>query len=210
MEKIGLFPLNIVLFPHTAYPLHIFEERYKQLISESIANDLEFGITYMNGSKMFEIGCKAKVKDVLRQFGDGKMDIIVEGVERFIIKSVTDNPSSYHTAEIAEYNDRFHDLDDEALHACIDLYNEAATKIKIIHIPQIDKDNFHLEYPSFYIATKVGVGPEQKQILLELNSENKRIKYLLKHLKQLLPTITDKRQIDNIIKNDGYFKTNGG
>lgn len=207
MEKIGLFPLSIVLFPHTAYPLHIFEDRYKQLISEAIANDSEFGITYMNGSKMYEVGCKAIVKEVLRQFDDGRLDIIVEGIERFMVKSLIDNPGSYYTAEITEYNDRFHDLDEESLHSCIELYNEAAHKIKLVNIPPIDADNFHHENPSFYIATKVGISPIDKQVLLELNSENKRIKYLIKHLTALLPTLNDKNQLNTIIKNDGYFKT---
>ena len=79
MPEIGLFPLPVVLLPTEQAPLHIFEERYKELIEECLAEDKPFGLVYADGDGIREIGTEAVVLEVLARFDDGRMNIVVEG-----------------------------------------------------------------------------------------------------------------------------------
>ena len=83
MDEIGLFPLNVVLLPGERVPLHIFEERYKDLIGACIENSEEFGLLLAEETELRTIGTSASVIDVLNRYDDGRMDIIVEGRDRF-------------------------------------------------------------------------------------------------------------------------------
>ena len=103
MATIGIFPLNIVLFPGSSYPLHIFEGRYKQLIGEVVAARGEFGINLVlvEDGKMFQVGCGAKVSEVVRTYDDGKMDIIVSGTERYIVNEYFTGNHPFHVIYVS-------------------------------------------------------------------------------------------------------------
>ena len=89
MTQIGLFPLELVLVPTEHVPLNIFEERYKELIRESIERDEEFGIVLMRGSgDMHHVGTRAAIAEVLEVLSDGRMHIVVEGGDRFRVLEV--------------------------------------------------------------------------------------------------------------------------
>ena len=77
-----LFPLKVVLFPRTELPLHIFEERYKEMIGECVAEGTEFGIVLVLEQGLASTGCTAAIVDVIRKFPDGRMDILVRGQRR--------------------------------------------------------------------------------------------------------------------------------
>ena len=79
MNHINLFPLSLVTFPTKIVPLHIFEERYKVLISECLNNKSEFGIVYQNNNTLAEYGCSMNVLEVVKKYPDGRMDIITKG-----------------------------------------------------------------------------------------------------------------------------------
>ena len=81
--KIKLFPLSIVAYPNKYIPLHIFEERYKKLITESIRDHSEFGIIYQDKKGLADIGCTVLVKNLLNQYSDGRMDILCVGKKIF-------------------------------------------------------------------------------------------------------------------------------
>lgn len=206
MNVIGLFPLNIVLFPESVYPLHIFEDRYKTLINESYASGKPFGINYMNNKGINHTGCSAIVSDIFKKYPDGKMDILVSGITRFNIINMQDGETPYYTAEIEYFDDNEEEFDYANLSECIDLFNEAVEKIKSIKIDKIDSTNLKTNKPSFLIAQKSGLSPEQKQTLLEMKSENQRLQYLIRHIKRLAPIILKAETINNIIRFDGYIK----
>jgi len=92
------------------------------------------------------------------------------------------------------------------LYECTDIFNEVASKIKSVKIDKINPDQLVTKKPSFLIAQKSGLSPEQKQALLEIRSEDTRLDYLIKHLKRLTPMIMQSETINQIIKNDGYIK----
>jgi len=83
--KIPLFPLNIVVLPYEKVSLHIFEPRYKKMISESIENDTPFGIVLNNNGSVDSIGCSLNVTKVLKHYNNGKYDLIATGKKCFQI-----------------------------------------------------------------------------------------------------------------------------
>ena len=206
MRKIGLFPINIVLFPDSVFPLHIFEDRYKTLINECIDNDEEFGINLLNESKMFDVGCTAKVLNVLKRYDDGKLDVNVQGIQRFRLQNFNDGEKPYYIGEVDHLFDKDELLDEMNLIETVELFNEVAKQIKIIKIDELKIDELTTKKASFIIAQKAGLSPIQKQELLEMTSENNRLSYLRKHLKQIIPVINEANSIEEIVKNDGYIK----
>ncbi len=83
--KIPLFPLNIVVLPYEKVSLHIFEPRYKKMISESIENDTPFGIVLNNNGSVDSIGCSLNVTKVLKHYNNGKYNLIATGKKCFQI-----------------------------------------------------------------------------------------------------------------------------
>src|SRR5579871_3829993 len=85
-----LFPLQVVLLPGGELPLHIFEDRYKEMIGEVIRDRLEFGVVLANDKGIVNTGCTATVEKILRQYSDGRMDILARGRRRFEIVMLND------------------------------------------------------------------------------------------------------------------------
>lgn len=205
MIKIGLFPLNIVMFPEALYPLHIFEERYKFLINECFDSGLEFGINYINSQGINQIGCTAIVSEVIKKYSDGKMDIIVQGISRYRISKLSESEKKYFTAEVEPFADDDFGIDKVLLEEASRLFNKIIEGITSIKIEPVNPDNLKVKYPSFLIAQKAGLTPEQKQSLIEIRSENLRLKTLSGHLRKVQPLIKRAEVISNIVKNDGYL-----
>jgi Lon protease-like protein len=88
-----LFPLQVVLLPGTELPLHIFEDRYKEMMAEVIRDRIEFGVVLAGEKGIANTGCTATVEKVLRQYPDGKMDIVTSGRRRFEIVMLNDERS---------------------------------------------------------------------------------------------------------------------
>jgi len=80
-----LFPLQVVLLPGSQLPLHIFEDRYKEMIGEVLRDKLEFGVVLANPKGIVNTGCSATVDRVLKEYPDGRLDILTRGQRRFEI-----------------------------------------------------------------------------------------------------------------------------
>src|SRR3972149_5024713 len=100
MKEIGLFPLGMVLLPTEQVPLHIFEERYKELIGECLEQSREFGLVYAADDRARPVGT-----EVLEQFEDGRMNVVIEGRERFRLVELTSG-RSFSTAEVEPVEDQ--------------------------------------------------------------------------------------------------------
>lgn len=90
LNRIPLFPLDVVLFPEIPLPLHIFEDRYKRMINECLENDSVFGVALFADQKIYNVGCTARIVSVLKKYKDGRMDILAQGVERFYIENISE------------------------------------------------------------------------------------------------------------------------
>ena len=104
MAEIGLFPLELVLLPSERVPLHIFEERYRELVGESLADGTEFGLILEDDDGLRQVGTNAAVIELVHTFDDGRMNILVEGRGRFRIVAETEG-QSYRTAEVEPLED---------------------------------------------------------------------------------------------------------
>src|SRR6202044_1156053 len=102
--RIPLFPLNTVLFPGAALPLHIFEQRYREMVGECLKENKPFGVVRSDGEQMAIIGCTAKIVRLVERFADGQMDILCEGVQRFEIEAL-DESRKFLQADVEFFED---------------------------------------------------------------------------------------------------------
>src|ERR1700736_5070367 len=85
-----LFPLQVVLLPGSQLPLHIFEDRYKEMIAEVLKDQVEFGVVLANEKGIVNTGCTAVIERVLHEYPDGRLDILTIGRRRFEIERIND------------------------------------------------------------------------------------------------------------------------
>jgi Lon protease-like protein len=99
-----LFPLQLVVFPGSAVPLHIFEDRYKEMVSAAEAAGTEFGIVLARDNGIMNAGCTVLVESVLKRYPDGRFDVLTRGQRRFVIKSLNQD-KDYLRGEVEFYSD---------------------------------------------------------------------------------------------------------
>ncbi len=205
MKTIPLFPLNLVVFPLSRYPLHIFEDRYKKMIKACLARESGFGIVAPSGKEISKIGSFVVISSVLKKSPNGEMDIVVEAQNRFLINNIFSHIDGYLLAEIEDYSD----VQPEASPSLLDEMEELFERI-------LEKYNFDLEESfwkryrdaktkSFKIAEKSGLSLTQQQTLLTLRDENRRINFLISHFEKLDEEISKNTGLKNIILGDGYI-----
>ena len=201
---IPLFPLGVVLIPDSPLPLHIFEERYKQMINRCLDERIEFGIVYFDGSEVSNVGCTARIIKVLKRYEDGRMDIVTKGEKRFIINELIDD-KSYLQAAI-EY------FDDIVEPAREDLRTLASKGLSLLE--QLDKltyteenrRNLDLEdfkSISFLIAGCEGFTHEEKQTFLEMTSTSQRLDKSVAALENIIQRLKLTAKIKKIIGGNG-------
>ena len=203
-ERLPLFPLQVVLFPGSALPLHIFEERYKQLVTECIASSGEFGVSLLQGGELVAIGCTAGVVAVVHTYEDGRMDIIVEGRRRYRVERVETEAAPYLVGYVNYLEPRGEPTDPELSAETIALYNELVARVYRQSVPQINPEAIVPDL-SFRLAPKAGLDVEDRQKLLETETENDRLTLLRDHLKDLLPKLDRIEEIERVVRSDGYL-----
>src|SRR5579871_3371428 len=104
VRLLPLFPLHVVVFPRTHLPLHIFEERYKEMVGEALRDNTEFGIVLAKDEGIVNAGCTVIVEKVLKTYPDGKMDILTCGRRRFEIMMI-DEEKPYLRGEVQYFDD---------------------------------------------------------------------------------------------------------
>lgn len=170
-ELLPLFPLSLVLLPQNIVPLHIFEERYKEMIGEALSNETEFGIVLAANDGILNVGCTATVERVLRRYDDGRLDIIGLGRRRFRIEEL-DQERSFLRAKV----EFFEDVEEFAS-------EELQTKAREVH----DRFESSADLPtqggalSFMLSQSVR-DVEVRQQLLMSRSESERLRLLIDFL----------------------------
>jgi Lon protease-like protein len=168
--EIGLFPLGIVLLPTEQVPLHIFEERYKELIAECLAEDAEFGLVFADAQGIREIGTRAAVVEVLARLEDGRMNILVEGRDRFRLLELTQG-RSFHTGAVEPYMDDDDPADPEQVEQALSLFN----RLKELTGSEVEVPTAERVPLSYALAARVELAPEAKLDLLQESSERVRM-----------------------------------
>jgi len=205
--QIPIFPLALVVFPNSKYPLHIFEERYKILINKCLANSIGFGIVAKIGDTISEVGVYVEVDNVIKIYESGELDIVVAGKWRFKRTDLEMHRDGYYLSEVNKIKD--HDADsDFNYNLFFALKQRVQEMLKLVNFnvnqgfwDTLEKTNLK----SFKIAEKSGLSILQQQELLNFRSENKRLSYLLDHFEKLEQKLELKKQTREIILGDGYL-----
>lgn len=168
-----LFPLGLAAVPHELVPLHIFEDRYKAMIGAVLDDAREFGIVWAAEDGLKANGCAMEVVEVLERHEDGRLDILVRGTRPFrIVEEHFDHV--YPSGEVEFLDDKVESLDDGTLDAAHEAYGDLVEEAtdKVLE-PEV------LEPLTAYeMAATVDFGPDAKQGLLDLRSENARLRLL--------------------------------
>jgi Lon protease-like protein len=170
VSELGLFPLGIVLLPTEHVPLHIFEERYKELIAECLADEQEFGLVLADGEGIREIGTRAAVVEVLARLEDGRMNVLVEGRDRFKLIELTSG-RSFRTGEVAPVVDE----DDPAAARSVERALELFDRLRELTGSDVEVPSDASPQLSFAVAARVELAVEAKQGLLQEVSERVRL-----------------------------------
>ena len=188
--ELGLFPLNLVLLPGEQAPLHVFEPRYKELIGECLDEGVEFGLVLADDDGMREVGTRAGVVEVLDRFPDGRLNVVVEGRDRFRLLDVTEGPS-FTTAQVTELEDEDEAPSEEEVEECLAAYH------RVVSAAEADLEDLDLAAASiaFQIAARVDFGTEIQQGLLELRSERERVIRLAPMLNRAADAVEREREI---------------
>ncbi|MBW4026429.1 MAG: ATP-dependent protease La domain-containing protein [Acidobacteria bacterium] len=197
--KIPLFPLDVVLFPGAQLPLHIFEERYKEMIEFCLAEDMPFGVVRAQREGLAVIGCTASITRVLHRYPDGRLDIMTQGRERFEIEQL-DNSRSFLQAEVDFFDD-----DEGASSTRAQREECMALHFEVLELAGVEAQVLPLNLDcliSFQLAAALPSDLGFKQQLLGLRSDAERSRHLLDFYNAMLPKLrrgaqATKRAADN-------------
>jgi Lon protease-like protein len=185
--KISLFPLDVVLFPGASLPLHIFEERYKEMIGICLADGSSFGVVRAQQDGLAVVGCTARILRVLHEYDDGRLDILCRGDTRFEIESLEES-RSFLEAEVDFFEDDGAMASREQRQQCAALHFEtlelAGVEVVTMHIS--------LDGPiSFALASALPADLGFKQQLLAVRSDAERTDRLREFYEAVLPRLRE-------------------
>jgi Lon protease-like protein len=182
-ELLPLFALNVVLFPRTVLPLHIFEDRYKEMVGEAIRNNSEFGVVLVREQGIVNVGCTATVEKVLKHYPDGRMDIRTLGRRRFEIILLNEE-KSYLRGPVQFFDD------EESAPAPLELRKKAVESIEgLCSLGEaVDPGELPIDDPQLsFLLAQFLPDLDFRQTLLNTRSEAQRIALLLEFLEDYVP-----------------------
>lgn len=198
-----LFPLQLVVFPGEKLKLHIFEPRYKQLITECHEQGITFGIPAVHEGRLAEYGTQMRLVHIFATYPDGEMDVLTDGLQVFHIEEfvmqvperlyaggrvtfLENEPRSFPITveELARQYARFHEL--------------LKTGYK--------RERFDVENVSFQIAQEIGLSMAQKVELLSLRKESDRQLMLINHLHNVIPKLEAATRMQKRVRGNGHIK----
>jgi Lon protease-like protein len=183
VSLLALFPLDLVLFPGAPLPLHIFEPRYKELISECLSSKTLFGLVRSRESALAEVGCTAAILDVSKKYDDGRLDIITEGRQRFEIGQLNQE-RSFLRGEVIFFEDEPSQVSQNETDTVIQLHRQ---------LFEVLGQNVEVEPSyaslSFQLAHELPVDLDFKQTILEMKTEAERIETLIEYYRATIPKV---------------------
>jgi len=204
VAELGLFPLGIVLLPTEQIPLHIFEDRYQELIGECLEQEREFGLVYADEEGLREIGTRAAVTEVLDHFDDGRLNIVVEGRDRFRLVELTSG-RSFQTGLVELVDEEPDPPDPDDASRALELFRRL-----------VDLTGAEVEAPppdtvqlSFELAGRFEFAPELKQRLLQLMSERERVKLLAELLTAAASAVEREKDVAQRAASNGKVDPRG-
>jgi len=180
---IPLFPLQVVVFPRTALPLHIFEERYKEMVGAAIRDNSEFGIVLAREDGIVNAGCTVVVEKLKQMYPDGRMDVLTRGKRRFEIESLNEE-KAYLQAHVTFFDDDDFSPTPNELREQVCTQYQALSQLGTVQVSE--EPDLKDPQLSFQLAHAV---PDLNflSVLLRKRSETGRLTDLNEYLSQYIP-----------------------
>jgi uncharacterized protein len=204
---IPIFPLGIVVYPGEDLNLHIFEPRYKQLITECYAAKKPFGIPAVIENKIQDYGSVVEITEISKQYDNGEMDIKTKGVKIFrILEIITELPEKLYNGAIVNYPDNYEKGIPGTMKKIIDAVRELHQLLKLDKDFKKQEDELNV----YDVAHHVGLSLQEEYELLGLFDERQRQEYLKRHLAKAIPMVNTMELLKEKIKLNGHFNNLSG
>jgi len=201
--RIPLFSLNIVLFPGQAVPLHIFEPRYRQMTRHCIDSQSPFGLIFSNNGKLAKTGCSAMIVKVLKEYDDGRSDILTVGQSAFHpIRTYDEKP--YSEADVEYLEEDFTGVDPAVSARLEELCDQCHRILYSEDAPKFETEGgISLAY---HVASELPLDVAVRQRLLEVRSEARRQDQLVAHLVEWYPQLQKREHVRGKAAGNGHAK----
>ncbi len=200
-----LFPLETVLLPGQRMALHIFEERYREMIGECLTGEQGFGIVRAQGRGIARKGCAATVADVLKKYDDGRLDIVAMGEQRFEILAL-DDERSFLRAKVRYYGDEPGTLAPARL-----VEEAAAAWSELNELKGGEEEAAEAGDPeASYRMAQISEDLDFRQRLLELRSDAERMELVLDQLRRETRNERVRQAMKKVVRSNGHGKHLGG
>ncbi len=199
--KLPLFPLQTVFFPGETVPLHIFEERYKQLIRDCREEAITFGIPVFINNTIAH-GTEVQLAEVVTTYENGEMDVVCVARQVFRVLSFENQmEGKLYAGGDVEFLDSENTSDEvlrtEVLKMLEDLYG--LMDVPFTKIPE-------KQFNSYTLAHKMGLSFEQEYRLLQISSEVERLRFIKEHLETTTTVLSQINRTKGVIEMNGHFK----
>jgi len=199
--KIPLFPLQSVFFPGETVPLHIFEDRYKELINDCREEAITFGIpVYLNGQLLF--GTEMQLEEIVKTYPNGEMDVVCKALRVFKLL-VFDHTmdTKLYAGGIVTFLENINDGSNPHKAVILDLITELYVLMGVPFAGMPIQ-----EYNSYALVHKIGLSLEQEHELLQIISENERLSFIESHLRSAIKILEEINRTKKTIELNGHFK----
>ncbi len=204
MQKfIPIFPLNMVAFPGEELNLHIFEPRYKQLITECRDDQKTFGIPVVDNNNILEHGTEMELVHIHKVYPDGEMDIRVRGLQAFrLLEVVREVPDKLYSGAIISV---LPNVEDKHSRLQLELEELTVELFTLLDIREnLEKKDF--SFTSFRLGHYIGFSLREEYELLRHVRETERQKLCVEHIKRILPAVRQVAEIRDRAKWNGQYR----
>ncbi len=199
-DSFPIFPLPLVLLPTELAPLHIFEERYKRMINLCIEDAAEFGIVWLGDSGLAEVGCTARITELIDRMDDGRMNIVVRGGKPFrLLRRIDELPYPAGDIELLEDDANASESHAEAVRSSYAEVVEKATDER-------PNDEDLAEMDAYRMAATIELEPQLKQKLLDSRSEDERLEIVEELFTKAVERLERAEHVSEVARSNGKVR----
>jgi Lon protease-like protein len=215
IRELPIFPLNTVLFPGAILPLHIFEDRYKQMIRFAVDSGGMFGLSYSGEAavdretppEIGSVGCVARINTVV-PLEEGRMNLLTTGLARYRVRGL-EQTQPFIIAKVETFTDdleagaELNQLFDDLVDLCA-RFVETAQALDELNAPESIEFPDEPEAFSLIISSLLPISNDARQSLLEMTSTRSRLMRIKHFLSLALPGYEERLRIREMAKQNGH------
>ena len=199
-DSFPIFPLPLVLLPTELAPLHIFEERYKRMINLCIEDGAEFGIVWLGDSGLADVGCTARITELIDRMEDGRMNIVVRGGKPFrLLRRVEELP--YPAGDIEMLED-----EEEASESHVEAARTSYAEVVEKATDERPTDDDLSDMDAYRMAATIELEPALKQKLLDSRSEDERLDIVEELFTRAVERLERAEHVSEVARSNGKVR----